>query len=75
MQRRKEIGDKPPASVVGVQDEGRLTIRDGTIHKIESGLDAKLMRAWLDDDNSGPDDTDPYAISHLGWGVNPRALW
>jgi hypothetical protein len=24
---------------------------------------------------SGPDDRDPYAVSHLGWGLNPQALW
>ena len=22
-----------------------------------------------------PDDTDPYAVSHLGWGLNPQARW
>ncbi len=58
-----------------VQDEVRLTISDGYIRKVEGGLDAKLMRDWLDDNKSSPDDMDPYAISHLGWGMNPQALW
>src|SRR5215470_4409149 len=31
-----------------VQDEIRLTIRDGFIRAIEGGLDAKLMSDWLD---------------------------
>lgn len=58
-----------------VQDAVTLTIRDGFIREIEGGLDAKLMREWLDSHKTGPDDMDPYAISHLGWGLNPQALW
>lgn len=58
-----------------VQDEVRLDIRDGFIRTIEGGLDAKLMQDWLEDNKAGPDDMDPYAISHLGWGLNPQALW
>ena len=27
------------------------------------------------DNQSGPDDRDPFAVSHLGWGMNPQALW
>lgn len=58
-----------------VQDEVRLTVRDGFIREIEGGLDAKLMRDWLTDNKEGPDDLDPFAVSHLGWGMNPQALW
>jgi len=58
-----------------VQDTVRLDIRDGHIVTIEGGLDAKLMRDWLTDNKSGPDDRDPFAISHLGWGLNPQSLW
>lgn len=58
-----------------VQDEVRLTVRDGFIREIDGGLDAKLMRDWLEDNMEGPDDLDPFAISHLGWGMNPQALW
>ncbi|MDZ4736951.1 MAG: hypothetical protein SGJ07_11460 [Rhodospirillaceae bacterium] len=58
-----------------VQDEVRLEIRDGFITKIEGGLDAKLMRDWLTDNATGPDDRDPFAVSHLGWGMNPQARW
>jgi len=58
-----------------VQDPVRLEIRDGYVTKVEGGLDAKLMRDWLDDNKSGPSDRDPYAVSHLGWGLNPQALW
>jgi len=58
-----------------VHDPIRLEIREGHIVKLEGGLDAKLMRDWLDDNKTGPDDRDPYAVSHLGWGMNPQARW
>lgn len=58
-----------------VHDEVRLEIRDGFIRKIEGGLDAKLMTDWLDDNKVSEDDLDPYAVSHLGWGLNPQARW
>lgn len=58
-----------------VQDEIRLEIREGHITKIEGGLDARLMRDWLAEGEVGPADRDPYAISHLGWGLNPQARW
>ncbi|MEX1110144.1 MAG: hypothetical protein WEC00_14635 [Dongiaceae bacterium] len=58
-----------------VQDEVRLEIRDGFVTKIEGGLDAKLMRDWLTDNATGPEDRDPFAVSHLGWGMNPQARW
>jgi 2,5-dihydroxypyridine 5,6-dioxygenase len=58
-----------------VQDEVRLEIRDGFITKLEGGLDAKLMRDWLDDNKANDADRDPYAVSHLGWGLNPQARW
>ena len=58
-----------------VQDEVRLTVNDGFIDKVEGGLDAKLMQDWLDDNRTDAADRDPYAVSHLGWGLNPQALW
>ncbi|MCZ6859431.1 MAG: hypothetical protein O7I42_03975 [Alphaproteobacteria bacterium] len=58
-----------------VQDEVRLDIRDGFVRKIDGGLDAKLMRAWLEDNRTDVNDMDPFAVSHLGWGLNPQALW
>jgi 2,5-dihydroxypyridine 5,6-dioxygenase len=58
-----------------VVDPVRLEIRAGHVAKIEGGLDAKLMRDWLDDGRKDADDRDPYAVSHLGWGMNPQARW
>lgn len=58
-----------------IQDEVRMEVRDGYIRQVEGGIDAKLMTNWLDDNKTSPDDLDPYAVSHLGWGMNPQALW
>ena len=58
-----------------VQDEVRLEIEDGFVTKMEGQLDAKLMNDWLSDNMQDADDHDPFAISHLGWGMNPQALW
>ena len=58
-----------------VQDAVQLEINDGFITQIDGGLDAKLMRDWLTDNRNDTDDRDPFAVSHLGWGMNPQALW
>lgn len=58
-----------------VQDEIRLEVREGHVTRIEGGLDAMLMRDWLADGKSSEDDRDPYAVSHLGWGLNPQCRW
>ena len=58
-----------------VADAVKLTIREGHIVEVEGGMDAKLMREWLDDGKTTSSDRDPYAVSHLGWGMNPQALW
>ena len=52
-----------------------LEIRDGHVISIEGGLDAELMRDWLEDGKTSENDRDPYALSHLGWGINPQARW
>ncbi len=54
-----------------VQDPMKLTISDGYIRKIEGGLDATLMRDWLESWH----DPEGFAISHLGWGLHPKAQW
>lgn len=58
-----------------VQDAIELEIRDGHIVSIEGGLDAALMREWLAEGKVGEFDVDPYALSHLGWGLNPQCRW
>lgn len=52
-----------------------LEIRDGFIRKVSGGLDAKAFTNWLDMNKRSPDDLDPYAVSHLGFGLHPNGYW
>jgi 2,5-dihydroxypyridine 5,6-dioxygenase len=58
-----------------VESEIRLEIRDGFIRKVEGGVDAKAFKYWLDRNKRSEDDIDPYAVSHLGFGLHPHAHW
>ncbi|MEN9416979.1 MAG: hypothetical protein RI988_599 [Pseudomonadota bacterium] len=54
--------------------ESRVTlhIEHDYIVRIEGeGLDAQLMRSYLE----AWGDREAYAVSHVGWGMNPRARW
>jgi len=48
-----------------------LRIEDGRIVDLSGELDAELMRNYMDQFH----DPDGYAISHIGWGLNEKALW
>ena len=58
-----------------VTDPIHCEVEDGHIVSIEGGVDAKLMREWLKRGEASEGDKDPYAISHVGWGMNPQARW
>ncbi len=50
----------------------RLTVERDYVTRIEGdGLDAELMRSYF----AAWQDRDAYAVSHVGWGMNPRARW
>ena len=50
----------------------RLRIERDYITAIEGeGLDAELMRSYI----AAWEERDAYAVSHVGWGMNPRARW
>jgi 2,5-dihydroxypyridine 5,6-dioxygenase len=50
----------------------RLTIAEDYVTAIEGdGLDADLMRSYI----AAWGERDAYAVSHVGWGMNPRARW
>lgn len=50
----------------------RLTIERDYVTRVDGdGLDADLMRSYF----AAWDDRDAYAVSHVGWGMNPRARW
>ena len=54
-----------------VQSDIRLTIADGAITGIEGGFDADYLRNYMADFH----DKTAYTISHLGWGLQPKARW
>ena len=54
-----------------MRDEIRLRINDGYIRQIEGGFDAEVLREYMSEFY----DPEAYAVSHLGWGLNPRARW
>lgn len=48
-----------------------FTIRDGFVTAIDGGAEARRLREYMD----GFEDPRAYAVSHIGWGLNPDALW
>jgi 2,5-dihydroxypyridine 5,6-dioxygenase len=49
-----------------------LTIRDDYVVDIAgAGVDAELMKSYF----AAWGDKDAYAVSHVGWGMNPGARW
>jgi 2,5-dihydroxypyridine 5,6-dioxygenase len=55
-----------------LRDTIRLTIVDDYITKVEGDhLDAEMMRSYF----AAWNDRDAYAVSHVGWGMNPAARW
>ncbi|VTU17676.1 2,5-dihydroxypyridine 5,6-dioxygenase [Variovorax sp. RA8] len=48
-----------------------LTVEKGYATKIEGGLDAELLNDYM----ASFHDPEAYAISHIGWGLQPRARW
>lgn len=54
-----------------VQSEIQLTIEDGRVVAIEGGFDADYLREYMKDFN----DPNAYTVSHLGWGLQPKARW
>ena len=50
----------------------RLTIERDYVTRIDGdGLDAELMRSYF----AAWGDREAYAVSHVGWGMNPKARW
>ncbi|KGD90775.1 peptidase M29 [Achromobacter sp. RTa] len=54
------------------ESEVVLTIEDDFVVGIDGkGLDAELLRSYF----AAWNDRNAYAVSHVGWGMNPRARW
>ena len=49
----------------------RLTIENGYATRIEGGVDAQLLAEYMATFN----DPEAYAMSHIGWGLQPRCHW
>ncbi|SAL28764.1 2,5-dihydroxypyridine 5,6-dioxygenase [Caballeronia cordobensis] len=54
-----------------VQDRIELTVEGGYAKRIDGGIDAQLLSEYM----ATFDDPEAYAISHIGWGLQPRAHW
>ncbi|MDB6049603.1 MAG: 2,5-dihydroxypyridine 5,6-dioxygenase [Pseudomonas sp.] len=54
-----------------LNDPVTLTVTDGFVSAIEGGLDAELLKDYMD----AFDDPQAYALSHIGWGLQKRARW
>lgn len=54
-----------------VRDPIELTIREGRVVDIRGGLDASLVRGYMESFR----DPKAYGISHIGWGLNHLAQW
>lgn len=48
-----------------------MTVENGFVTRIEGGVDAILLREYMQSFN----DPEAYAISHIGWGLQKRAFW
>lgn len=55
-----------------VESTVRLTVESDYVTRIDGeSLDAELMREYL----AAWGDREAYAVSHVGWGMNPAARW
>jgi 2,5-dihydroxypyridine 5,6-dioxygenase len=54
-----------------VAEPVRLTMKEGYCVAIEGGVDAALLRDYMESFN----DPEAFAMSHIGWGLQPRARW
>ena len=54
-----------------VEDRVLLTVENGYATNIEGGLAAELLNDYM----ASFRDREAYAISHIGWGLQPRARW
>jgi 2,5-dihydroxypyridine 5,6-dioxygenase len=54
-----------------VQSKIVLDIREGYITRIDGGFDAKYLRKHLESYK----DPAAFGVSHVGWGLHPKASW
>lgn len=49
----------------------RITVQNGFATRIEGGVDAELLKDYMD----AFQDPEAFAISHIGWGLQPKSRW
>jgi 2,5-dihydroxypyridine 5,6-dioxygenase len=67
-----DVGDVNLTFKRYLESQVTLHIEGDRVREIAgAGLDAELLRSYYD----GWDDPLAYAVSHVGWGLNPGARW
>ncbi|QXZ09577.1 2,5-dihydroxypyridine 5,6-dioxygenase [Comamonas sp. Y33R10-2] len=54
-----------------VSEPIELLVKDGFVTSIQGGLQADLLKEYM----ASYEDPQAYAVSHIGWGLQPRAHW
>nr|WP_314355451.1 2,5-dihydroxypyridine 5,6-dioxygenase [uncultured Achromobacter sp.] len=54
-----------------VTDPIELVIENGYVTRINGGLQADILKEYM----AAYEDPEAYAVSHIGWGLQPRAQW
>jgi 2,5-dihydroxypyridine 5,6-dioxygenase len=54
-----------------IQDRIHFRVEKGFVKSIEGSVDAEILKEYMASYN----DPDAYAMSHIGWGLQPRAKW
>lgn len=66
-----DVGDMMFPFKMYVSSPITLEIEDGFIRSIEGGFEATYLRRHIE----GYDDPNAFAVSHIGWGLQPKAKW
>ncbi|KWT97469.1 Leucyl aminopeptidase (aminopeptidase T) [Variovorax sp. WDL1] len=48
-----------------------MHVQDGYVRQIEGGVDAEMLLEFM----NGFNDPEAFAMSHVGWGLQPRCHW
>lgn len=54
-----------------VTDPIELVIENGYVTRINGGFQADILKEYM----AAYEDPEAYAVSHIGWGLQPRAQW
>jgi len=66
-----DVGDILLPFKTYVKSPVTLEIREGYIRRIHGGFDADFLQSYM----SHFKDPEVFALSHIGWGLQPRAEW